>query len=54
VNLPKLSEELYGSARWLRVFACRRVPVPRDRVVRLAAFDAVEVRRRLVAGTLLG
>jgi hypothetical protein len=29
INLPRLSEELYGSARWLRVFACRRVPIDR-------------------------
>ena len=27
INLPTLSEELYRSARWLRVFACRPVDV---------------------------
>ena len=53
VNLPKLSEELYGSARWLRVFAVRRVPVARDAIVRLAALDASDVRARLERGTLL-
>ena len=53
VNLPKLSEELYGSARWLRVFAVRRVPVARDAIVRLAAMDASDVRARLERGTLL-
>lgn len=53
VNLPKLSEELYGSARWLRVFAVRRVPVARDAIVRLAALDAADVRARLERGTLL-
>ena len=36
VNLPKLSEELYGSARWLRVFTCRRVNVDKRAVLRLA------------------
>jgi HD superfamily phosphohydrolase len=29
INLPMLSEQLYQSARWLRVFAIRRVEVPR-------------------------
>jgi len=39
INLPTLSEELYRSARWLRVFACRPVD---------------EVRSRLDRGSLLG
>jgi HD superfamily phosphohydrolase len=29
INLPVLSEQLYQSARWLRVFAVRRIDVPR-------------------------
>jgi HD superfamily phosphohydrolase len=53
INLPKLSEELYGSARWLRVFACRRVAIGRAAVVRLATMSADDVRRALGAGTLL-
>lgn len=53
VNLPKLSEELYGSARWLRVFACRRVALDRALITRLAAMTADEVRTRLAAGDLL-
>jgi HD superfamily phosphohydrolase len=53
VNLPKLSEELYGSARWLRVFACRRVDVDRQAIVRLAGMSADEVRARLGSGALL-
>jgi HD superfamily phosphohydrolase len=53
VNLPKLSEELYGSARWLRLFACRRVDVRRQAVVRLAEMSASDVRARLDSGTLL-
>ncbi len=39
INLPVLSEQLYQSARWLRVFAARRVDVPRaellDQLVRV-------------------
>ena len=53
VNLPKLSEELYGSARWLRVFAATRVPFARDAVIRLASFSADEVRSRLGTRSLL-
>jgi uncharacterized protein len=53
VNLPKLSEELYGSARWLRVFSARRVPLARDAVIRLATLPASEVRSRLASGTSL-
>ena len=29
INLPTLSDQLYQSARWLRVFAARRIDVPR-------------------------
>jgi HD superfamily phosphohydrolase len=54
INLPKLSEELYGSARWLRVFACRRVAVRREEIVRLATLPAQAVRERLLGGKLLG
>ena len=53
VNLPKLSEELYGSARWLRVFACERVTLDKRAIVRLASLSADEVRARLAAGALL-
>ena len=53
VNLPKLSEELYGSARWLRVFTPVRVPIDRDAVIRLASLPADEVRAKLDRGHLL-
>ena len=53
VNLPKLSEELYGSARWLRVFTATRVPVARAAVLRLAALTAHDVRAQLARGSLL-
>ena len=35
INLPTLAEELYRSARWLRVFVARPVAVPRERVLEL-------------------
>src|SRR5437867_6168292 len=37
INLPKLSEELYRSARWLRVFAARPVGLQRDEVLTLVS-----------------
>jgi HD superfamily phosphohydrolase len=36
INLPQLSEQLYRSARWLRVFTARRVEIPRERVLEVA------------------
>jgi len=53
VNLPKLSEDLYGSARWLRVFTATRIPVPRDAVIRLASLPADEVRAKLTRERLI-
>ena len=54
INLPTLSEELYRSARWLRVFACRPVDVSRDAIVRIATLPADEVKSKLERGSLLG
>jgi HD superfamily phosphohydrolase len=54
INLPTLSEELYRSARWLRVFACRPVQLSRDAIVHLATSPAGEVRTKLDRGSLLG
>jgi hypothetical protein len=53
MNLPKLSEELYGSARWLRVFACRRVSVDKRAIVRLAGLPASTVKSYLESGASL-
>jgi HD superfamily phosphohydrolase len=53
INLPKLSEELYRSARWLRVFACRPVSLSREAITRLATLPAADVRLRLEAGSIL-
>ena len=52
VNLPKLSEELYRSARWLRVFTKTRTQLDRGRVMHLAALTADQVRDRLKRGGL--
>ncbi|HET9012049.1 MAG TPA: hypothetical protein VFN38_09570, partial [Gemmatimonadaceae bacterium] len=53
INLPKLSEELYRSARWLRVFACRRVDLRREAIMLLATLPSPEVRERLAEGRVL-
>ena len=53
MNLPRLSEELYRSARWLRVFAVRRLDVPTARLLALLQRPADEVRAMLVAGARL-
>ena len=53
INLPKLSEELYGSARWLRVFACERLTLARDVVRRLAELTRSEVRTQLASERLV-
>jgi HD superfamily phosphohydrolase len=47
INLPVLSEQLYRSARWLRVFVARDRQVPRATLTRLLAMDADEVRERV-------
>jgi HD superfamily phosphohydrolase len=37
INLPTLSEELYRSARWLRVFSATRIEIPGDKAKRIFA-----------------
>ncbi|MES2356800.1 MAG: HD domain-containing protein [Gemmatimonadota bacterium] len=37
INLPRLSEELYRSARWLRVFTARRLEASADEIMRTIA-----------------
>jgi uncharacterized protein len=55
IDLPKLSDQFYRSARWLRVFTCRRMTVDRRRVLDLVTRPAADVRRMLSAGRpLLG
>ena len=53
INLPRLSDELYRSARRLRVFTTDRAPVPEERVLAALRQDADVVRARLDAGTAL-
>jgi hypothetical protein len=50
INLPLVSEQLYRSARWLRVFVARPVSLARRAVLQLAEWPGSEVRRRLDAG----
>ncbi len=47
INLPRLSDELYRSARRLRVFTANRVAVPESRVLAALTLDAQVVRERL-------
>lgn len=55
INLPKLSEELYRSARWLRVFTSVRMAIDPARIIDLVKQSADEVRSKLACGTpLLG
>ncbi len=53
LNLPRLSDELYRSARRLRVLTANRAPVPSERVLSVLRMDAAEVRERLDAGGAL-
>ncbi|MEP7346892.1 MAG: HD domain-containing protein [Gemmatimonadaceae bacterium] len=53
INLPLLSEELYRSARWLRVFTVRPVEIPREHVLALAAMSADDASSRLARGKAL-
>jgi len=53
INLPMLSNELYRSARWLRVFVARPALLDRKAVVRLAVMPESEVRSRVANGESL-
>jgi HD superfamily phosphohydrolase len=47
INLPKISEEFYQSARWLRVYTAQRLAINPTKVMLLAARPAPAVRARL-------
>jgi len=47
IHLPALSQQLYTSARWLRVFVADRVELPRRALSALAEMNGSEVRARL-------
>ncbi len=53
INLPKLSEEFYRSARWLRVYTATRLALEPARVMALAHLSALDVRGRLASGASL-
>ncbi|MBL0172957.1 MAG: HD domain-containing protein [Gemmatimonadaceae bacterium] len=53
MNLPRLSDEFYRSARRLRVFTANRAPVPAERVLQVLQQDASSVRERLDRGAAL-
>jgi uncharacterized protein len=55
INLPRLSDELYRSARWLRVFTAGRQPVPADQLLAVLRMDVTTITHRLEASLpLLG
>jgi len=55
INLPSLSQQLYRSARWLRVFVASPVTLPHGPLLALLQRPAEEVRRALESGgALLG
>ena len=53
INLPMLSEQLYRSARWLRVFTATRTPIPRGAVLELVRLPVDGIRARLATGGAL-
>ena len=53
MNLPRLSDEFYRSARRLRVFTADRAAIPTDRMLRVLQQDAATVRERLNRGERL-
>ncbi len=53
INLPKLSEEFYRSARWLRVYTAPRVAIDPVSLLRLAHMHRDQVRERIDRGAAL-
>jgi HD superfamily phosphohydrolase len=47
INLPKLSDELYHSARWLRVYTSVRLAIDPNKVIALAGLSREEVRAKV-------
>jgi hypothetical protein len=50
LNLPALSQQLYHSARWLRVFAARRMPVNVSQLRSLVTSEAAALKAALAEG----
>jgi HD superfamily phosphohydrolase len=53
INLPSLSDQLYRSARWLRVFADARIEIPRGPLLDFLLMDSQIIRARLNRGDQL-
>ena len=53
LNLTKLAEEFYRSARWLRLFACRPVELPREGALALVSRARSDVEQQLARGSPL-
>jgi HD superfamily phosphohydrolase len=53
INLPLLSNQLYRSARWLRVFVAKPVALDRKAVVKLATMPESIVRAQVANGEAL-
>ena len=53
IDLPKLSAELYRSARWLRVFTANRARIEPEPLLRFLRRPAAEVRQMVDAGEKL-
>ena len=50
INLPTLSDQLYQSARWLRVFVAPPLTVPQKSLLGLVEMSAAQIRARLATG----
>ena len=53
INLPTLSDALYRSARWLRVFVARPVQLSERRLRALVELSPEDVRDRIQRGAAL-
>jgi HD superfamily phosphohydrolase len=53
INLPVLSEQLYRSARWLRVFAARRRDLPQAAILDVLQRHPDELRETMTSGRAL-
>jgi hypothetical protein len=53
INLPSLSDRLYRSARWLRVFTVRRIDLPPSRLMKVLRVSRAEAAQLLRDGESL-
>jgi len=50
INLPSLADQLYRSARWLRVFTAPGISIPRSALLDLTSMSSDQLRGRLQHG----